>query len=286
MAAPTKKIFSVGLNAARIYALDQDTGWIDATNATAYDGYSVGGPVTFTYEPPDPEVISHPGNNQVLQQDSLPSLDASSGTLEVSRTDADTIAHLTNTNVNTTLMTNVNSIGWRTNQQGTEPTVAFVTYAQSKTPAGARAWSTYCFAKSVITPKPKGQSREQGNHSYFILPQFSTAHLVGVSYNITDDGFTSTEVNEYQSNYRLHIAAWKTTSTESAYDFASTLKYTNNGSAGIVVTKNGVKMTYGATADTTHYTADADGITFGASLTNGDIVMAMYELADSAVDVE
>lgn len=162
MAAPTKKIFSVGLNAARIYAIDQDTGYPDATNATAYDGFSVGGPVTFTYEPPDPEVISHPGNNQVLQQDSLPSLDASSGTLEVSRTDVDTIAHLTNTNVNTTLMTNVNSIGWRTNQQGTEPTVAFVTYAQSKTPAGARAWSTYCFASRLSPRNPKAKAASRG----------------------------------------------------------------------------------------------------------------------------
>jgi hypothetical protein len=286
MAAPTKKIFAVGLNAARIYKLDQDTGWMDASNATAYDGFSVGGPVTFTYEPPDPEVISHPGNNQVLQQDSLPSLEASSGTLEVSRTDVDTIAHLTNIKVNTTLLTNVNSIGWRTNQQGTEPTVAFVTYAQAKTPAGVRCWSTYCFAKSVITPKPKGQSREQQNQSYFVLPQFATSHLVGVAYSSADDGFTSTEVNEYQSNYRLHLAAWKTTSTETLYPFNALLKYTDNAGGGIVVTKNGVKMTYGATADAVHYVADADGITFGAALTNGDIVMAMYELADSAIDVD
>jgi len=286
MAAPIKKIFTVGMNAARIYRLDQDSGAIDATNATAYDGHSVGGPVTFAYDPPNPDVISHPGNNQVLQQDSLPSLEASSGTLEVSRTDADTIALLTNTKVNSTLVTNVNSIGWRTNQQGTEPAVGFVTYAQAKTPAGVRCWSTFAFAKAMITPKPKGQSREQQNHSYFVLPQFTTSHIVGVAYSLTDDGFTSTEVNEYQSNYRLHVAAWKTTNVEAAYDFAATLKYTDAAGAGIVVTKNGVKMTYGATADATHYVADADGITFGAALTSGDIVVAMYELADTAIDVD
>lgn len=286
MAAPTKKIFTVGLNAARIYRLDQDTGFIDPTNATAYDGLAVGGPTVFNYQPADPEVISHPGNNQVLQQDSLPSLEASSGTLEVSRTDMDTIVLLTNTKVNTALMTNVNSIGWRTNQQGTEPSVGFLTYAQGKTAAGVRCWSTFAFSKTVITPKPKGQSREQQNHSYFVLPQFTTAHIVGVPYSVSDDGFTSTEVNEYQSNYRLHVAAWKTTAVESAYDFAASLKYTNNAGSGIVVTKNGVKMTYGVTADSVHYVADADGITFGAALTNGDIVIAMYELAETAVDVE
>ena len=45
-------------------------------------------------------------------------------------------------------------------------------------------------------------------------------------------------------------------------------------------------VTYGATADATHYTASATAITFGAALTNGDKVVAMYELADTAVDVE
>lgn len=285
MAAPTKKIFTVGLNAARIYELDQDDGTIASSNATAYDGLSVGGPVLFTYEPPDPESIAHPGNNQVLQRDVLPSLEASSGSLEVSRSDVDTIAALTNVNVFNPV-TDINSIAWQTNQQGTEPTVGLLVYAQAKTAAGLRAWSTFVFPKAVIIPKPKGMSREQANHAYFVQPQSAAKHVYGVALNATDDGCTSAEVIEYQSNYRLHVAGWTTTSTETDYNFASGLKYTNNGSAGIIVTKNGVKMTYGATADATHYTADADGITFGAALTNGDKVVALYELADTAVDVE
>lgn len=285
MTAPTKKIFTVGLNAARIYELDQDDGSIASSNATAYDGLSVGGPITFTYEPPDPESIAHPGNNQVLQRDVLPSLESSSGALEVSRTDVDTIAALTNVNVFNPV-TDINSIAWQTNQQGTEPTVGLLVYAQAKTNAGLRAWSTFVFPKAVIVPKPKGMSREQSNHSYFVQPQSATKHIYGVALNATDDGCTSAEVIEYQSNYRLHVAGWTTTSTETDYNFASSLKYTNNGAAGIIVTKNGVKMTYGATADATHYTADADGITFGAALTNTDKVVALYELADTAVDVE
>lgn len=285
MAAPAKKIFTVGLNAARIYELDQDDGSIASSNATAYDGLSVGGPVVFTYEPPDPESIAHPGNNQVLQRDVLPSLDASSGSLEVSRTDVDTIAALTNVNVFAPV-TDINSIAWQTNQQGTEPTVALMVYAQAKTAAGLRAWSTFVFPKATIVPKPKGMSREQSNHAYFVQPQSAAKHVYGVALNATDDGCTSAEVIEYQSNYRLHVSGWTTTSTETDYNFAAALKYTNNGANGIIVTKNGVKMTYGATADAVHYTADADGITFGAALTNGDKVVALYELAESAVDVE
>jgi hypothetical protein len=285
MSAPSKKIFTVGLNAARIYELDQDDGAIASTNATAYDGLSVGGPVLFSYSPPDPESIAHPGNNQVLQRDVLPSLDSSSGSLEVSRSDMDTIAALTNVNVFNPV-TDINSIAWQTNQQGTEPTVGLLVYAQAKTAAGLRAWSTYIFPKAVIVPKPKGMSRDQANHAFFVQPQSATKHIYGVALNSTDDGCTSAEVIEYQSNYRLHVAGWTTTATEAAYLFDASLQYTNNGAAGIIVTKNGVKMTYGATADAVHYTADGDTITFGAALTNGDKVVALYELADASVDVE
>lgn len=283
MTAPAKKIFTVGLNAARIYDLDQDSGWIDATNATVYNGLSVGGPIMFSYEPPDPESIVHPGNNTILQRDSLPSLESSSGSLEVSRTDYDTIALLTNTKVR--VFGDINSIGWGTNQAGTEPTVAFVTYAQGKLTTGVRSWSTYVFPKATIIPKPKGQGREQQNLKYFVQPNIVTTHLIGVAATISDDGFTATEVFEYQSNYRLNFAAWKTTATETAYVFDTNLPYTANAGNGIQVTKNGVLMTYGATADATHYVASSTQITFGAALTNGDIVVAMYELAETAVDL-
>jgi len=284
MTAPTKKIFVVGLNAARIYALDQDDGLITSSNATVYGGLSVGGPVTFLYEPPDPESIAHPGNNQVLQRDTLPSLDTASGSLEVSRTDFDTLQHLLNVNVRT--FGDVYSLAWGSNQQGTEPTVALVVYSQGKLPSGVRGWSTYVLPKCVIVPKPKSKSREQSNHVYFVQPNASSKHITGLALTTADDGCTSAEVIEYQSNYRLGFAAWQTTSAEAAYDFDTDLPFVNLGSGSITVTKNGTLMTYGADADAVHYTADADGITFGAALTNGDIVRCMYEMADTAVDVE
>lgn len=285
MAAPTKKIFTIGLNMVRIYELDQDDGSVASTNMTAVDGLAVGGPVSFAYTPASPERIAHPGNNQLLQSDVLPSLETSEATLEVSRTDIDTIAALTNVNVYD-IATDIHSIAWQTNQQGTEPTVALLAYAQAKTNAGTRAWSTYVFPKCVIIPKAKGMSREQANHEYFVSPQSATKHVYGVALDATNDGCTSAEVVEYQSNYRLHIAAWTTTSTDVDYVFDTALPYTNNGAAGIIVTKNGTKMTHQATANNTSYITTALKITFGAALTNGDKIVAMYELADSAVDVE
>lgn len=284
MTAPATKIFTIGLNAVRIYELNQADGSIASTNATAYDGLSPA-PVSLTVEFPSPESIAHPGNNTVLQRDALPSLDASSGALEVSRTDYDLIAALANVNVGNPA-TNINSIAWQTNQQGTEPTVALVAYAQGKGTNGTRMWSTRVMPKCVIVPAQKAMSREQANHSFFVQPNSATKHLYGVSLSISNDGCTSAEMIEYQSNYRLHFAGWTTTLAETEYLFDANLPYTDNGANGIVVTKNGVVMTYGVTADATHYTANATKITFGAALTNGDKVVAFYELTDAAVDTE
>jgi hypothetical protein len=58
------------------------------------------------------------------------------------------------------------------------------------------------------------------------------------------------------------------------------------GDAGQVVYKNGTLMTYGATADTTHYDATTTQIEFGAELTAADVVVCMYEIADTAVDID
>ncbi len=273
MAAPTKKIFTVGLNAARIYELDAD-GYIDGTE-TAYDGTAVGGPVVFTYEPPDPESIVHPGNNTVLQRDVLPSQETASGTLEVSRTDYDTIALLNNVNVN--VIGEANSVLWGSNQAGTEPTVGLVVYAQGKGPSGNRTWSTYVIPKCTIIPKPKGMAREQANIKYFVQPQAATAHLTGMAFTINDDGATAGEVVEYQSNYRMHFTSWNKTTSSATFTLGTS--YPMVSTAGLTVYKDGVKQTTG-------YTATTGAITFTSNVTEGTNVAAMYELAESASDLE
>lgn len=283
MAAPSKKIFSVGLNAARIYALTS-AGYPGATNATVYSGVPVGGPVKFTMEFPDPESIAHPGNNAVLQYDVLPSLGASSGTLTVSREDADTLALLSGTKVRV-FSTAINAIGWHTSQQGLEPTVGLLTYDQAKDESGNRVWRTHICARAVILPKIKGQSRDREDLTYTVQPQITTKHLFGLTFTSADDGFTSAQVITYTSSHRLNVSAWVTTNVEAIYTLDTALPAATTGGVGMAVFKNGVLMTYGATADVTHYTANTTAITFGAALTNTDVVTAIYEIADTAVDV-
>lgn len=284
MAAPSLKIFSVGMNAARIYALTT-AGYPAATNATVYDGINVGGPIQFGLETPDPDVIAHPGNNAIRQTDVMPSLSPTTGTLTVSREDATTIALLSGTKVHV-IETSFNAIGWGTSQQSLEPTVGMLVYDQAKDEAGNRVWRTHMLGRCVILPKPKGMSRDRGDLTYTVQPQVTTKYLTGLAFTANDNGFTTADVITFTSSHRLHVAAWVTTATETAYPFNASYPKYITGAPGIAVYKNGVLMTYGATANNTSYQATTTTITFGAALTNTDVVTAIYEVADTAVMID
>jgi hypothetical protein len=283
MAAPSLKIFSVGMNAARIYALTS-AGYPAATNATVYDGVNVGGPITFSMDIPDPDVIAHPGNNAILQTDVLASTSPSTGRLVVSREDAATHALLSGTKVH--VISDFNVIGWHTSQQGLEPTVGMIAYDQAKDEAGNRVWRTHMIGRAVILPKMKGMSRERGDIEYTVQPQITTKYLTGLAFTANDDGYTTADVVTFTSAHRLHVAAWVTTATEVDYVFNVAYPKYITGAPGIMVYKNGVAMTYGVTADTTHFVATTTKVTFGAALTNTDVITAIYEVADSAVMID
>lgn len=286
MAAPTKKIFSVGMNAARYFALTA-AGYPAATNATVYSGVSIGGPISFALEMTAPETVTHPGNNAIQQYDVLPSTGISGGTLTVSREDADAIALFSNTSVHT-IGAFANAIGWNTSQQGNEPIVGLMAYDQAKDTAGLRVWRTHMIPKCIITPQIKGMARERGDVVYNIQPLVSSAYLTGYAFSSANNNFLTAQVVTLTSSYRLALATWVATSPSGllTFLFDTDLPKRATGDAGQVVYKNGVLMTYGTDADSTHYDATTLQIEFGANLTAGDVVTCLYEIADTAIDID
>lgn len=278
MAAPTKKIFSVGANSARIYELNS-SGYLNGTSATTpYDGVLLGGFTTLTLTYPDPTQVVHPGNNTVLQRDQLPSTDTSTGTLTVSRQDDDTIAIINNTKVVTVGESNV--IGWGTNQEGNEPTLTLVAYNQAKDNSGNRVWHTYVMPRVILSAKPQSMQREQSDLTYTLTPMRTSKNIGGVALSASTDGFTLTEVFDFQSNNRLHFAAFLGNNSATAFSFAAGLQAANT--TGTAVWVNGVLKTGGGT----DYTAATDKITFGSAPASNAVIIVMYELASSAVDVD
>lgn len=280
MAPPTKKVFAAGLNAARVYALDS-SGYGAASSTSVYDGLAIGGPITFDYQFPDPSMVVFPGNDQKLQQIKFAPVDPSTATLTVSRMDFTTIAALSNT-LSVAHATNINVIGMGTNQQGAEPTVAFVVYQTGADNAGNVVYTTYVFPKIQFTPKtPPMTSRERSDIVYNGNPQVGTQYFDGVDYVSGTDGYGTAEVNIYQSSKRLHWAWFKGDNSATAFSFDTDLP----ADAGLTarVTVNGVLKTL-----TTDYTITTAAVTFEAAAKpgSGAMVCVVYELGSTAVDIE
>jgi hypothetical protein len=280
MAAPTQ-IFVAGMNAARIYALSGD--YPTGGTATPYDGLVVGGPVSLELTFGDPTTIIHPGNNIVLQQDVFPTADPTTGVLTVSRLDHATLAFLMNTKA--PAIGNLSMIGWGTDQQGNEPTVALLAYQQAKTPSGDRAWHTYVIPRCVIIPKPSSlMNRDRSDMVYNVSVQNSTQHLTGVDFSVSVDGYTSGQMVDIQSYHRVHFAQFTSVSNATVFTFDTLLPAYADAVAKVSI--NGAAYcTEGAGADVQHAVSTKTNVTIGAATTTGDKVVVMYELDDTISDL-
>lgn len=279
MTAPAKSLFVAGLNAGRFYALSGD--YPAATNMTAYDGMAIGGPVSLELTFGDPTIVVHPGNNIILQQDSFPTADPTTGVLTVSRMDYDTLAFLNNIKVST--IGDMNMIGWGTDQQGNEPTIAGLFYQQGKLTNGNRGWHTYIVPRMVAIPKPVSMvNREAAQLTYNLNLQYGTQHITGVDFTVATDGYTSAQVVDIESNHRVHIAAFKSVTNDTVFALdtdlpcyaANSIKVSINGAAYLVEGAGAGKVVSTTT-----------GFTLGSASTTGDIIVAIYELADTASDL-
>lgn len=280
MTAPAKNFFTAGLNAGRFYKLSGDypTG---GTDSVPYDGLAIGGPISLELTFGDPQTVIHRGNNTVLQQDTFPTADSTTGVLSVSRHDLDTLAFLTAGKVAT--VGDLNMIGWGTDQAGSEPTIAGLFYQQAKLPTGSRVWHTYIIPRMTAIPKPVSMtSREVSEMTFNIGVQYGTQHLTGVDFSIATDGFTSAQMISIESNHRIHIAQWTATGSQTVFTLDTDLPaYAANV---IKVSINGAAyLTEGAGAG--KVVSTTTGFTLGTAATLGDTVVAMYELDDTASDL-
>jgi len=276
MTAPVQKLFGVGLNAARYYALTA-AGYPAATNTTAYAGVNIGGPISYEITLPSYTKIAHIGNNAILQQDQLPGTESSTGILRVSRYDSATVAALSGVKVETVGHTHMTPV--KTSQQGLEPTVGLMVYQQAKDNAGNRRWITYVLPKCVITPSLKSMSREVGDIPYDITPMISTKTIAGTTLTATDNGCTSAEVNVYESNYRKAIVSWVGNNTAVDFDFPAALQCVAASANNCAVYVNGVFQSSGVTYDT-------DDIVFAVAPATGAVIVAIYDIPDTAIDTD
>lgn len=278
MAAPGKKIFPLGLEAGRIYKLNTD-GLPAASSTAPYDGVAIGGPTVFAMENVEREQVAHPGNNGVLQYDSLPGIAPLAGSLAGSRIDLDTLALVTDTTVRVTGETN-RVLRMTDTEDAGLPDFGLVLYTQAKGKTGStRTYLTKVFPSVTLAPQNSGMQRErQDPTNYQITFSKVTADLTGEDFTALADGALSGVYLEMESYYRQHYVAFLADGTEDEYSFTATLQAANTTDMQVYV--DGVERT-------TNLTKATSKITFTSSIPAANsLIVVRYPLATTAVDIE
>jgi len=272
MTVTSGKQYAVGLRKAQVLALNSD-GYPSATGTTAYEGVEIVGAKAFDITTPDARKIVHTGNDRLLAQDFLPTLDGASATLRASRNDYATYAVLTGTNEVTLGESKV--IGYATDKQGSEPDIALLCYQQSKDATlKTRRWRSYMIPSSNAMLKPASMNDSAAEYEYQILPQVATQHIWGVDFATATEGFTEAQLVETMTTGQPWIAAFKTVANNSTVYLFNTARPATTTAKIHVVAKAGTALEL-----TTGYTVTTLGITLVATPSADEIMVAFYEIA-------
>src|SRR5574340_1305303 len=267
MTATSGKYLPVGFRHAQIFALDAN-GYPAASSTTVYEGLVVAGPKAYELNIPDARIISHEGGDGVLDVDSLPPIEAPSGTLRSARLDYALYAALTNTKVVT--LGEAKLIGWGTDQQGFEPELGALMFQQAHDEGGARVWRSIQIPKARVLPKTQGMLAQASDNTMQIVPSKVKKYLWGTAFTLATQGFLRAFMIEQDTQYVPWIVAWKGDNVATKFDsHADRPAVATTKIHGVWV--NGV---VDATA-----TLALDGVTPTAKPGSGDMVVCFYEIA-------
>jgi hypothetical protein len=272
MGAPSGNTYPVGFRHARVYALDSN-GVPAATATTPYEGLEIAAPKAYEFTIPDARRIAHTGGDRVNAQDVLPRLEVSSATLRAGRNDHDVYAVLTNTK-KATIGESV-FIGYGTDQQGAEPTVALLCYQQAKeVGTGVRTYRAFHVPSTQAIINPASMNENAPEFVFSLLPSAVDHYIDGTAFAVATEGYAEAEVQESITFGRPHICAWKGDNTVTEFDFPADKPATAVGKVHRVtsIATDGTVTNITATATIT--TTKITPLTKPAA---GEIIVAWYE---------
>lgn len=277
MTAPAVIRSGVGLRNFQLMAIATD-GYAAATGTTAYHGVQLSGVKTVGLNDPDPQLISHSGDDNVFMQDSLPPQEGISGTITVAKTN-DTIDAIL-TDDKSFAVGEAKLFGEGSNNKGLENDVIVLAYRQARDTDpdsanfGARVWEFKLMPKCAIIPKAEGFAENTGSSkNYTLRPGFSTKHAWGTAFAANTEGFTRAQLLRGVTQNPPCLAAWNGNNSNTAFTFGAAYPAVDTSKIhGVWV--EGVLKTL-----TTDYTAFTTGVTFTTAPASNANIFCFYEIA-------
>ncbi len=269
MTAPSGNQLAVGARSGFLFELNSD-GLPAATSTTVYEGLEIKGIKAADLNVPNPRVITHPGNDRVLANDFLPSLEPITGEIRAANLGMPLNSKVTN--VNEFTVGDMTFMPWGTDQQGNEIDVALMVFQQSlDTALKLRRWRTIIAPKMRAVPLASGMNENPNEQRYSIVSNPTGKHLWGASLTTGVEGATEAAFVEGMATYRPKLVAWKADGTEDEFLFPTACPARDYSTPKIAVWDNGTLVAGG------DMTLIATKITFDTPPTLNHIIVALYE---------
>lgn len=269
MTTPSGNQLAVGARSGFLFELDAN-GFPAASSTSVYEGLEIKGLKAADLNVPNPRVITHAGNDRVLANDFLPSLEPITGEIRAANLGMSLNSKITN--VKTYQVGDMEFMPWGTDQQGSEIDVALLVFQQSlDTVLKLRRWRTIIAPKVRAVPLASGMNENPNEQRYSIVSNPTSKNLWGTTIEVATEGATEAAFLEGMATYRPNLVAWKADGTEDEFLFPTAKPARDFTTPKIAVWDNGTLVAGG------DMTLIATKITFDTPPTSGHIIVALYE---------
>jgi hypothetical protein len=228
MAASREIVSGVGNRFGQVFILDENgLPFQDVANATMYTGMQIEGIKTLANNQPDPQKITHYGDDVPYAQDSLAPTEIESFTITTSKTNLALDAYLVGGLVKN--IGNAQFVVGDSDNLGSEPLTCSMFYRQaldtvdgSPTFGKLRQWNGRIYPSGRITPKPTSYEQGATDNTYSAVPTSVTTTPWGEEF----DGTTSWGANagahiDFTMNYQPRMAVGKGNGTITSWNLPS-----------------------------------------------------------------
>lgn len=216
----TNRFAGVGNRWAAVFKVDPITGLpeVASPSKTPTQPVLIQRVKTFAPSDPEPQRITHYGDDKPHASDALPPTEIGSFVVTTAQTNLPLEALFTDTNVVSegASGSEMRFVGVNTDKRGRETRVAYITYRQAintdkDSPLSGiqRVWHGYIYPSVLMSPAT--QSMEQGatDKTYNATVSPSSVAIWGESFTEAKHGFTAAEGIQFSTRYEPRFNAWK-----------------------------------------------------------------------------
>ena len=222
MTAPNTIRSGVGFRHCQILAVSA-SGFPLATDTAEYAGARISGARTLTINDPEPQQITHLGDDRPFALDVLPPTEALTGELVTGKVN-DVVSQILSDDLGVTIG-EAEILGIGTDNRGDEDQVCMLAYRQTldtdpdSANFGARRWEFRLFPLTFLIERETGFSESPEERMYTVRPQFVTQYPWGVSFDVNTEGFEQAQGLRGISEYKPRLVSFLGDTAETSFVF-------------------------------------------------------------------